>query len=94
MSEWLLPVGVSLAAVVLTYLFCVRPMRRGHCHGSSRAGSPAPGADRDQADLDRALDAARNDLGALLARRSPDPERGSGMRSVTRGTPTEAVQHH
>lgn len=71
MSEWLLPVGVSLAAVVSTYLFCVRPMRRGHCHGSSQVAGQAPGADRDRADLDRALAAARKDLADLRGDAAP-----------------------
>ncbi|GAB3668675.1 hypothetical protein GCM10027596_39820 [Nocardioides korecus] len=29
--ETLLPVGVTAAALVLTYFTCLRPMRRGHC---------------------------------------------------------------
>lgn len=29
--ETLLPVGVAVVALVLTYFTCVRPMRRGHC---------------------------------------------------------------
>lgn len=29
--DWLLPAGVAAAAIGLTYVFCIRPMRRGHC---------------------------------------------------------------
>lgn len=65
MSEWLLPIGVSLAAVVLTYLFCIRPMRRGHCHGTSAAAAAGHAPDRARQDLDRALEEARRDLAAL-----------------------------
>jgi hypothetical protein len=31
MSELWLPASVAAAAFTLTYLFCVRPMRRGRC---------------------------------------------------------------
>lgn len=31
MIETVLPVAVVIASVTLTYLICIRPMRRGHC---------------------------------------------------------------
>lgn len=32
MTESLVPGMVAAAAVGLTYLLCIRPMRHGHCH--------------------------------------------------------------
>lgn len=58
MSEWWLPGGVAVAALVLTYLFCVRPMRRGRC------AMPAAGSNS-AADLDRDLAEARTELTRL-----------------------------
>lgn len=37
MSTWL-PLAVFIAAVVLTYFFCIRPMRRGDCAMGARQG--------------------------------------------------------
>lgn len=31
MGELWVPAGVAVAAIALTYFFCIRPMRRGHC---------------------------------------------------------------
>lgn len=69
MSEWLLPAGVAIASLALTYLFCLRPMRRGHrsagaspaCVNHSQAGS----AQAEVAELDWALSQARADLARL-----------------------------
>ncbi len=70
MTEWLLPVGVAATALVLTYLMCLRPMRRGHCpaagvhahaatHRHSRGGND---------ELDGALERARAEVARLQAR--------------------------
>jgi hypothetical protein len=58
-SEWWLPAGTVIAAVALTYFFCVRPMRRGHC------ATTATGRSSTSAELDRALDQARIHLTRL-----------------------------
>ena len=63
MSEWLLPAAVLAAALALTYLFCVRPMRGGACLNASVASAPSAG----EADLDRALQQARDELHRLRA---------------------------
>ncbi len=31
MTEWLLPLWVTAASLSMTYFFCLRPMRKGHC---------------------------------------------------------------
>lgn len=36
--EWLLPTGIAIAGLALTYFFCLRPMRNGHC-GMMPAGT-------------------------------------------------------
>jgi hypothetical protein len=59
MSELLLPASVAIAAVALTYVFCVRPMRRGHCGMGSSAAQPR--------DLDSQLGQARAELERALA---------------------------
>jgi hypothetical protein len=66
-SEWGLPAGILLAAVGLTYFFCVRPMRRRNC-----ATSAAERLSTTE-ELDRALDGARTELARLRAdaERSP-----------------------
>lgn len=86
MSQWLLPVTVSVAAIVVMYVFCLRPMRRGRCHASSQAAGRGPGADRDHQDLDRALAAARRDLEALLAERGGHPQPTPHMQGSPGGT--------
>ncbi|TFB92558.1 MULTISPECIES: hypothetical protein [Cryobacterium] len=42
MTELILPAAILLASVTLTYLFCVRPMLKGHC----AHGHPAESMDR------------------------------------------------
>jgi hypothetical protein len=59
MSELLLPASVAIAAVALTYVFCIRPMRRGHCGMGSPAVHPR--------DLDSQLGQARAELETALA---------------------------
>lgn len=73
MSGWLLPVAVLVTSVALTYLFCLRPMRRGRC-GSAPSRQTA---DADQLDADLAR--ARIQLDRLRA----DPE----TRPASKATP-------
>jgi hypothetical protein len=75
MSELWLPASVAAAALVFTYVFCVRPMRRGHCG----IGSSVPQR-RDvdwelaqvRAELDRAL--AEQQVGDRRADETAAPE--------------------
>jgi hypothetical protein len=55
-----LPVLIAVAAVALTYLFCIRPMRRGACHTSG-----------DQ-QLARELELARTELELLRLQRAAE----------------------
>lgn len=51
-------VGLFVAAVALTYFFCIRPMRRGQGHcgsvitGSTRNNAQDPAATRQRAEID------------------------------------------
>lgn len=38
--ETFLPIGITAAALVLTYFTCIRPMRRGHCMTMPRSREP------------------------------------------------------
>jgi hypothetical protein len=67
-SEWGLPAGILLAAVGLTYFFCVRPMRRRNC-----ATSAAERLSTTE-ELDRALDGARTELARLCADAERSPQ--------------------
>ena len=60
MTELVLPVAVLVAALTMTYFFCLRPIREGRaCHQpTSRAA---------EVDLDRALGEARQELERLRA---------------------------
>jgi hypothetical protein len=64
MSELWLPASVAAAAVTLTYVFCVRPMRRAHCGMGSSA--------RQRRDLDRELAQVRAELDRALAEQVSD----------------------
>lgn len=55
-----LPVVVAIGALTLTYLFCLRPMRRAAC---VRHGAPTP-----RTSLDRELELARTELELLRLR--------------------------
>ena len=66
MSSYL-PALVALAAIVLTYVFCIRPMRTGSC-GMGVAGGAAHGEA-----LRRELELARTELELLRAREHADP---------------------
>lgn len=61
MTEWWLPAGAAVAAVALTYFFCLRPMRRGHCAGNQ------PSQSSKAQELDQALDRAHHELARLRA---------------------------
>ena len=60
MSAILLPGGVLLASLAMTYYFCLQPMRRGHCGLGE--------GQRTDVDLELALLQARLDLARLEAR--------------------------
>lgn len=101
MSEWVLPIGVTLAALTLTYLFCIRPMRRGGGHQATVGGQTAPAAccaagdanrSADQ-DIDQALERARAELARLDSEREAATRSttdGGGVRSGDRATATTA----
>ena len=77
MTEWVLPAATLVAAIGLTYVFCVRPMRAGRCAMTSQAPPDRTG------DLDRReaaeIEAARAQLAALRASvAAPVIPRGSG----------------
>lgn len=55
-----LPVVVAIGALALTYLFCLRPMRRGACLPR--------GATTPRTSLDRELELARTELELLRLR--------------------------
>lgn len=59
-----LPVVVAIGALALTYLFCLRPMRRGTC--MHRGATPPRTA------LDRELELARTELELLRLRQRTD----------------------
>ncbi len=66
-----LPLVVATAAVGLTYLFCIRPMRRhGSCHRSTKG--PAAGAG-----LAGELELARTELELLRLQQARRAEDGS-----------------
>lgn len=72
MSELALPLAVLALSVLLTYFFCLRPMRRGsHCGfapGSRRSGCAEEGAGDSRAEVERLrheVDALRGELGRL-----------------------------
>ncbi len=81
MSELWFPAALAVAALGLTYLFCLRPMRRGHgpsC-GSTRAAAPS----RTEG-LDRALAQAHAELMRLRGdRESTMPASGARSPGVT-----------
>lgn len=68
-SAWL-AIVVAAAALGLSYVCCVRPMRRGQC------GMSHPG-DRTRRHLDDALDQARADLAELKAKTNSNDLRTS-----------------
>lgn len=85
MSQWWLPAGTAIAAIVLTYLFCVRPMRREH--RATTTTRPAPG----NQDLDRALDSARAHLDRIRADAESGPAAPARTGAATRSSPRPQV---
>ncbi len=83
MSELWLPASVAAAAVTLTYVFCVRPMRRGHCGMGSSA--------RQRRDLDRELAQVRAELDRALAEHVSD-KRASEAAAQEPSRPTLATE--
>jgi hypothetical protein len=67
----IVPTLVLAGAVVSTYFFCVRPMRRGSCTTmcTMQSGSSRHGRDTDSSNLDVNLTQARQEL-ALLHKRT------------------------
>lgn len=61
----LLPVAIALAALVLTYFTCIRPMRRGHCVMTTGRQEPAedPAVLKEIAQLRTEIGALRGDTG-------------------------------
>ncbi len=66
----LVPALVLAGAVITTYLFCVRPMRRGGCTmtGTMQSCSSRPDHHSASSDLDAELTQARQELAVLRAR--------------------------
>ncbi len=83
MSELWLPASVAAAAVTLTYVFCVRPMRRGHCGMGSSA--------RQRRDLDRELAQVRAELDRASAEQVSD-KRASEAAAQEPSRPTLATE--
>jgi hypothetical protein len=79
MSELWLPAGVAAVAVALTYLFCVRPMRRGHC-GMAPSG---PGRD-----LAHELAEARARLATILTEQNAKVAPSPGPAATESPAPT------
>jgi hypothetical protein len=69
MTTWLLPIGATLAAAMLTYFFCMRPMRSGR-HCLRHREDPRVGSASD-ADLREEIRQAREELARLRAGESP-----------------------
>ena len=96
MSDLLLPAGIIAASLAMTYFFCIRPMRKGHCamQGSQNSAD---------AKLDLALRQARTELEKIRSEvpdneatpsgRPSDPNepsaRGSDRRPEPLTAPTE-----
>jgi hypothetical protein len=74
-SELWLPAVIAAAALVLTYLFCVRPMRRAHGGNASNGHAPAH--------LDQALIQARAELTRLRQDRAQGVAAGSDRPPAT-----------
>lgn len=76
MSELGFAAAVLLASLTLTYFFCLRPMRRGHCATSMVAGwnttsTQAPDQDAEIARLRQEVSALRAE-GVGVPSRAPD----------------------
>ena len=63
MSELWFPAALAVAALGLTYLLCLRPMRRGHGTARGPTRGAAPSCTREE--MDRALTQAHAELTRL-----------------------------
>lgn len=66
MSDLVVPGLVAVAAIALTYLFCIRPMRNGHCAMKPISAERDGGRGQDEeevARLRRDVDQLRAELG-------------------------------
>ncbi len=84
MTSWLLPIGATALAAVVTYWCCVRPMRKDH-HGTAplaaRGCCPPSQAAEDLGEQIKQTTAERDRL------RAESPSQGEpGQRSTTEGT--------
>jgi hypothetical protein len=50
MSQWAVPLAVTGSSLALTYLFCLRPMRQGHCATTPSQRHSAAFADTESTD--------------------------------------------
>ncbi len=73
----LLPIGVAAASIGLTYIMCIRPMRRGHCAMMPPASEEACDNPEEVAEIAR----LRADIAALR----PEPRHDSAGRHPTAG---------
>lgn len=64
----LLPIGVAAASIGLTYIMCIRPMRRGHC-AMMPASEDACDSPEDVAEIAR----LRAEIATLRQEPSHDP---------------------
>ncbi len=77
MSELGLAGAVLLASLTLTYLFCLRPMRRGRC--AMGAGRRGRGQDAcEMSDRDAEVARLRQEVAALRAGSAPASSRAPG----------------
>ena len=65
--DWILPTGIAAASLALTYVFCLRPMRNGHC------GMMPAGAGRRDTDVQR----LRAEIAELRAAQGGPPGDGA-----------------
>ena len=72
MSEWFLPIGVTVAALSLTYFFCLRPRWRGRAGSDAKGGGAGCHATQDAGrsrEIETELARARTELAELKAAR-------------------------
>ncbi|TFD81591.1 hypothetical protein [Cryobacterium fucosi] len=72
MTELILPAGILLASLTLTYFFCLRPMRTGKC----AMGHAAPGMDHSASSSNDGAELARLRAEVEVLRGAPLGGRG------------------